>query len=212
MKKIIFIVSFIFLFSVSLSADQIYLKDSTIIDCRIIQVTDTRVEYDPEGDIPFLTVGKDRVIKIIYDNGDTAEIEKEKTEEGTDADTIYLNDAAKIYCKIIQILPARVEYDPAGTCSFLTISTSAIYKVEYSDGLVVRFRRTDASDKLLLKNGETIERVFKKITPSAVVYLNKKTGREETADRAGLPNITIYIKPDKIPAQLKQAAETEEPE
>ncbi len=77
MKKIIYIITFIFLSSMSLAADQIYLRDSKIINCKILQVTNTRVEYDPEGDIPFLAVNRDNVEKIVYDNGTAVKINEE---------------------------------------------------------------------------------------------------------------------------------------
>ena len=86
---------------------------------------------------------------------------------------------------------------------------STINKIEFSDGLIVQISGIDPSDKLLFKSGDKIECVLNKITPSAVRYINKKTGRQETAEMAVLSNIIIHIQYDRTVSQLTQAAETE---
>ncbi|MDH5720760.1 MAG: hypothetical protein OEZ13_09120 [Spirochaetia bacterium] len=67
---------FILLFCISiaaLTADEIHLKgeQGNIINGKILRISDTQIEYDPEGDIPFETISRNKVIKIIYDNNKT---------------------------------------------------------------------------------------------------------------------------------------------
>jgi hypothetical protein len=53
----------------SVFADYIHLKNGTLLKGRVIKVTDSSIEYDPEGEIPFDTVNRTDVEKIVYDNG-----------------------------------------------------------------------------------------------------------------------------------------------
>lgn len=57
--------------------DQIFLKNNMTISGKILRVTDTSIEYDPEGDIPWNKTSRMEVLKIIYDNGVTVMVEEE---------------------------------------------------------------------------------------------------------------------------------------
>jgi hypothetical protein len=52
------------------NADEIYLKDSKIIKCKIIQINDNNIEYKELDGRPFFTLPKNQVLKIVYENGD----------------------------------------------------------------------------------------------------------------------------------------------
>lgn len=55
-------------------ADQIHLKDGSIINGKIIQVTPKTIEFDPEGSRPFDVLVRDQVIMIKYDDGTTVNL------------------------------------------------------------------------------------------------------------------------------------------
>jgi hypothetical protein len=63
--------SLFFITSSSVFADYIHLKDGTLLKGKVLKVTDSSIEYDPEGDIPFDTVNRSNAEKIVYDNGKT---------------------------------------------------------------------------------------------------------------------------------------------
>lgn len=53
----------------SVFADYIHLKNGTLLQGKVLKVTDSSIEYDPEGSIPFDTINRADVEKIVYDNG-----------------------------------------------------------------------------------------------------------------------------------------------
>jgi hypothetical protein len=67
----LFIIAFSF---TTLYADEIYLKDSKIIKCTVIRITDNNIEYAELNGNPFLILPKNQVSKIIYENGDVYQI------------------------------------------------------------------------------------------------------------------------------------------
>lgn len=69
-SKVIFLVASVFFFSVA-SADEIYLKDNTVIKGKILRVSEKNIEYDPEGDKPFDVVPREKAKKIVYEGGQT---------------------------------------------------------------------------------------------------------------------------------------------
>lgn len=68
MKASIIIVTLFFTLN-NVLADEIYLKSNNILKGKVIKVTEFIVEYDPQGDKPFAVVPKDKIRKIVYDNG-----------------------------------------------------------------------------------------------------------------------------------------------
>jgi|GEM_PF-4543242 len=53
----------------SQALDKIVTTDYKVIECKIIRVTDTNVEFDPKGDKPFQMIERRQVAKIIYADG-----------------------------------------------------------------------------------------------------------------------------------------------
>ncbi len=52
-----------------LFADEIYLKDGTSINGKIINISEDSIEYNPEGDLPFDLIEKSSVERVKYDDG-----------------------------------------------------------------------------------------------------------------------------------------------
>lgn len=52
-----------------LYADEIHLNDGRVIKGAIIRITPDRIEYDPEGDVPFDVFPRGQIEKIVYENG-----------------------------------------------------------------------------------------------------------------------------------------------
>jgi len=94
MKKII-LASLILLFSVRLfSQDKIYLKDYTLIEAVVKDVSDYMIKYtkfsDPSGDV--LAIAVDDVVKIVYENGivrDFSKAEARKAKGSSGEKTSY---------------------------------------------------------------------------------------------------------------------------
>lgn len=68
MKKTIYFLGALF-FGGALWGDEIYLTDSTVLEGKVLRVTANSIEYDPEGETPFLMVERYKVSKIVYSNG-----------------------------------------------------------------------------------------------------------------------------------------------
>lgn len=66
-QKIAFILAFAF--AAAASADTIHLKNGETLSGKILRVSETNIEYDPDGEIPFDTVRRDDVVKMVYSNG-----------------------------------------------------------------------------------------------------------------------------------------------
>ena len=75
----------------ALYADEIHLKDSGVINCKIIQVTDADVEYRELNGKPYLSVSKDLVLKIVYDNGAVVQIAENDIPDNTATDEFVEN-------------------------------------------------------------------------------------------------------------------------
>ncbi len=124
MKKLI--ISVLALFAAqALYADEIILKDGSILKGTIIQVTDTAVEYDPDGPPAFDTVSRDSVIKIIYPDG---------REQAFLLDTIVLTSGEAIKCSIIRVTKESVIYRQGGTGEEKSISRDQVARLDFSDG------------------------------------------------------------------------------
>lgn len=85
MIKSFYFLIFLFMFILSsvsvLLADEIRLKDGTVITGKIIQVTAGNIEYDPEGPRPFDLIPRDQVVEIIYDDGQSVKFNNDKIEK-----------------------------------------------------------------------------------------------------------------------------------
>jgi hypothetical protein len=78
MKKISLTLMILILGFVYAYADEIYLKDGSIKNGKIITVTDLVVAYDPEGDIAYEVIKRSKVVKIVYDNGKEVVLDKKE--------------------------------------------------------------------------------------------------------------------------------------
>ena len=127
MKKII-ITAAILLVGSSLFADEIYLSDGGVIKGSIIQITDTGVEYDPDGARAFDVVDKKAVVTIKYDNGTIISFK---------ADTLHRTDGSTIRCTVIRVTKEEIMYTPEGSNEQKTVARDEIDRIEYSDGTSV---------------------------------------------------------------------------
>ncbi|MBP7738346.1 MAG: hypothetical protein KA369_20395 [Spirochaetes bacterium] len=80
MKKICLILGMM-LFHSAIFADQLFLKDGSILKGKIIRITEHDVEYDPEGPRVFDVVDRSSVAQILHDNGKTVSAEMESLKE-----------------------------------------------------------------------------------------------------------------------------------
>jgi hypothetical protein len=112
----------------ALMADEIYLSNGDVIRGKIIQVTDDRIEYDPEGARVFDVVEKSRVGKIRYDNGKVVSFA---------LDTLYLADGSSVRCSVIRVTKDEIVYGPDGAEEQKTIPRDRVNRIEYSDGTKV---------------------------------------------------------------------------
>lgn len=76
--KIALVVFLIFIGNANIFADEIRLKDGTVIKGKIIQVTPKYIEYDPEGARKFDMLPRDQVLAIVYDDGTVIKINQFK--------------------------------------------------------------------------------------------------------------------------------------
>lgn len=101
-KTIIFL--FCFLLS-AVYADEIYLKDNSVIKGKIIQITGDTVEFDPEGDKPFSKYKMGEIRKIIYDDGVVFNIS-----DGIRKDELHMTNGSIIKCTIEKMTDDKVYY------------------------------------------------------------------------------------------------------
>ncbi|HOD13126.1 MAG TPA: hypothetical protein PK307_01945 [Spirochaetota bacterium] len=127
MKKLI-IIAAIFLAGTSLFADEIHLSDGGIIKGSVIQITDTGVEYDPEGARVFDVIDKKTVVKIKYDNGTVANFK---------VDTLHRADGTDIRGTVIRVTKDEIVYTPEGSVEQISVARAEIERIDYSDGTSV---------------------------------------------------------------------------
>jgi hypothetical protein len=159
MKKAIMSAIFI-ITSASLMADEIYLSNGDVVRGKIIQITDDRVEYDPDGARVFDVVEKNRVEKIRYDNGKVMSYK---------FDTLYLVDGTTIRGSVIRVTKDEIVYTPEGSEEQKTITRGQVGRIEYSDGTA--FEITADREK----KDEAIEEK-KKDEETAVIEEKKQSG------------------------------------
>ena len=73
--RVVLLVAAVF-FCTAAFADEIYLKDNTVLKGKILRVSEKNIEYDPEGDKPFDMVPRENAKKIVYDGGQTVLLEE----------------------------------------------------------------------------------------------------------------------------------------
>jgi hypothetical protein len=127
MKKAIFTM-IIVAFAASAYADRIFLKDGEIIKGTIIQITDTSVEYDPEGERAFDVIDRKNIVKVQYDDGKVVNIQ---------GDTLYRTDGTAVKGIVTQVTKDDITYTPEGETTQKTVARGEIERIEYADGKTV---------------------------------------------------------------------------
>jgi hypothetical protein len=128
MKILFYLILMILFFCPVLFADEIYLKDSRVLKCEIIQITDKNIEYREQGGRPFVTIEKDIVVKVVYSDGKVMRI------SGIDMDKIFLKDGNLKEGKIVQVTPDAIMYLAGDSDKKESILRSSVLKIKYSDG------------------------------------------------------------------------------
>ncbi len=145
MKILLFSILIIFCSFTMLFADEIYLNDLKIIKCRIIQITDKTIEYmesKEAGGRPFVTIQKDLVYKLVYDDGRVEQI------SGKDNDKILTKDGSVIEGKIVQVTPEVIIYIAAGSDKKEAIVRDIVKEIVYSDGVKVQISEAEAKSEI----------------------------------------------------------------
>lgn len=127
MKRIIISAAFLFT-SIAIFADEIHLMDGTVLKGAVIQITESVVEYDPDGQSAFDTVPRERVASIKYDSGKVQRML---------LDTIYLTGGETIQCSIVKVTKDAVIYTQDGSNVEKTIGRDRVVRMEFSDGKVI---------------------------------------------------------------------------
>lgn len=110
-QGIIFLILFFLTAAAGMSsAEEIYLKDSTVITGKIIRVTDTIIEYS-QVNKPFLIMPRSLVVKIKYDDGLEVLMPDLPAHAGEKpAETIESPAAERPAVQGQEIVPAKEEY------------------------------------------------------------------------------------------------------
>jgi hypothetical protein len=87
------------MFSGIVYADEIYLKDTTLIRGKVIRVTEKNVEIDPEGSIPFDSIPRENVRKIVYGENSKSSSEKGRT-SGFKGNTKKTDNSGSFYLSV----------------------------------------------------------------------------------------------------------------
>ena len=124
MKKFILVALALFA-AQAIYADEIILKDGSVLKGTVIQVSGSAVEYDPDGSSTFDTVSRDRVAKIRYAGG---------AEQLFTLDTITLTSGETIKCSITRVTKDSIVYRQDGTGEEKTIGRESVARLEFSDG------------------------------------------------------------------------------
>ena len=81
-RKISLIIIFIMISSFGrIYADEIYLKDGGTIQGKILRVTENNIEFDPDGDKPFLLYPRIGILKFINKDGYAVYVKDGKDEK-----------------------------------------------------------------------------------------------------------------------------------
>jgi len=136
MKKIMILVASM-LIAMAGYADEIHLVDGTVLKGSVIQITDSVVEYDPEGQAAFDTVPRDQVARIKYNTGRVQVLLP---------DTIYLTGGEAITCAIVRVTKDAVIYTQADSGGEKTIDRARVARLEFADGKVIDMPEAAVAD------------------------------------------------------------------
>jgi hypothetical protein len=135
MKKLMLSVVLLFT-AIAVFADEIYLYDGTVHKGTIIQITESMVEYDPDGPVAFDSIPRDRVARIKYAGG---------KEQRFLVDTLYMLNGDMVKCSIIKVTKDSIIYIQEGSNEEKTIGRDAVAKMEFSDGRVIELQSPDVN-------------------------------------------------------------------
>jgi len=86
MKKVpIIAVLFFISLSAALYADVIKMKDGSVLNGKILRITGSTIEYDPDGNIPFDIINKDSAYSVVYSDGKVVDLRNESTPPAANA-------------------------------------------------------------------------------------------------------------------------------
>ncbi|MBN2041666.1 MAG: hypothetical protein JW864_16640 [Spirochaetes bacterium] len=190
MKFILSSVFFTFIFSSALFADEIFLKDGNVIKCEIIQITDDSVEYREIDSKRFLTVERNLVHKINYDDGSVKQLSQQSL-----SDKIYLKDGQVIEGRILKITSDVIIYNNLESDEKKALMRENVSKIELAPGsqttVAAKQQETVSdSDEIIqieqepepvFQTGGYIDSVFQ---ISAVAYAGFMWGELETKEKS----------------------------
>lgn len=117
-----------------LYADRIHLRDSSVAEGKIIQITPKSVEYDPAGDKAFEVIPRDEVVKIEFDDGKTVRFL---------FDIVSLNDGTQMKGTVDKVDSATIFFTPDGEDTQRTIPRDTIQTITFSDGKEIEISAHD---------------------------------------------------------------------
>ena len=127
MKHILSIIVFLSSILSFSFADEIHLKDSTVIKCEIIQVTPLNIEYKTD-EKPFLAVLRESVVKLVYKDGQVVQLAE------IIYDKIIFADSRKVDAKVLVIDTENITYTLPGSEEKHIIKRADVAKIIYADG------------------------------------------------------------------------------
>ncbi len=119
--------------AVPVFADEILLKDGTVLKGKIIQVNASVIEYDPEGPSVYEQIPRDRATKVIYSDGKELVLA---------IDILETKNKDTIRCNVVEITKDEIRYRPEGSDEVKTIARTDVLRLRFNDG-----RTFDPSEK-----------------------------------------------------------------
>lgn len=136
MKKIWYVIALV-ITSSALFADEIYLKNGTVVKGNIIQITRNAVEYDPEGPSAFDRVDRDQVVKVVYDGG---------REVRMALDTIEFTSGETIQAAVKKVTAESITYVQEGATEEKTVPRKDVARILFGDGRSFEISQADKQD------------------------------------------------------------------
>ena len=143
--KILFIILFFFPFigfSQEETFDKVIKMDNSIIEGKVIRVTDINLEIDPKGDIPFLIIPRNEINILIYSNNTVVNFNSEK--RSFDKDEFTVNEKRGVhsnkiirenYTSNIEVPSNKYDKDKIKNCKFYdedgNLITSLVFASNY---------------------------------------------------------------------------------
>jgi hypothetical protein len=122
-------------------ADEILLKDGRVIKGKIIQITSSSIEYDPDGPMVFDTMQIDNINKVSYDDGRILRFSSDKISTIT---------GQIITCSIIKISQDKIIFLENDAKDEKTIERAQVKSIEFADGKLIEMNniKNEKKDKI----------------------------------------------------------------